>query len=622
MPLTPGQILNNRYRLVKLLGQGGFGAVYQAWDINLEKLCALKENIDTTEAAQRQFKREARILSDLSHPNLPRVIDHFIIPGRGQYLVMDYIEGEDLQEKLDKANGPLPVSQALQWIEQVCDALEYLHSQEPPVIHRDIKPANIKISSQSRAILVDFGIAKIYDPSLKTTTGAQAVTPGFSPPEQYGKGITDGQSDIYALGATLYTLLTGQEPPASVDILAKNCHPPPSANSVNSAISPGVSKTIELAMQLEKASRFRSAAEFKVALKKNVASLVGQKIGQESLSASVTPTAKASSREIQWELILIGIAICLVAVIVLGLLFSGQKSANSPTTNNPVLILTTESISPIITETPFITTPKLETANPILKSTSTVAPPSNVLPDRIIDDYGVPMALVPAGEFIMGSLAGGSDERPLHRIRLDSFYMDVYEVTNARYAQCEQAGACEKPQNIGSFSHEEYYGNAAYNDYPVIFVTWFSARAYCEWRGVRLPTEAEWEKAAHGWLEDATYPWGNEAPVCQPGVPNGARFDDYDICHDVDTSAVGMYAPNGYGLFDMAGNVWEWVSSLYNPYPYLAGDGREEINARGLRVLRGGSWRDNLIGLTVFDRGRSDPSIIDYDFGFRCARSP
>ena len=211
MPLLPNQILNNRYRIVKLLGQGGFGAVYRAWDLNLDHQRAIKENLDTSPQAQRQFKREAQILDVLVHPNLPRVIDHFIVPNQGQYLVMDFVEWQDLGEML--MNGPLPEARVLPWIIQVCDALIYLHSQNPPVIHRDIKPGNIKITPDGRAILVDFGISKVYDPTLSTTVGARAVTPGYSPPEQYGKGATDARSDMYALGATLYHLLTGQAPP-------------------------------------------------------------------------------------------------------------------------------------------------------------------------------------------------------------------------------------------------------------------------------------------------------------------------------------------------------------------------------------------------------------------------
>jgi serine/threonine protein kinase len=220
MPLIPGQIINSRYRIVKQLAQGGFGAVYRAWDTALNHACALKENLAKDVNAQKQFEREATILAPLRHPNLPAVTDYFDVPGQGQYLVMDFVEGEDLQDKLDRAGQSLPEAQVVGWIAQVCDALTYLHSQNPPIIHRDIKPANIKITPQGQAVLVDFGIAKLYVPSQKTTLGARAVTPGYSPPEQYGQGNTDARTDVYALAATLYTMLAGQEPQESVQRLA------------------------------------------------------------------------------------------------------------------------------------------------------------------------------------------------------------------------------------------------------------------------------------------------------------------------------------------------------------------------------------------------------------------
>jgi serine/threonine protein kinase len=268
MPLQTGQILNNRYRIVRKIAEGGFGAIYRGYDITLKRPCALKENFDTSPQAQKQFEHEAVILANLDHPNLPRVTDHFSIPAQGQYLVMDFIEGEDLQEMLDRVGSLLPESQVLPWIDQICDALEYLHSQKPPIIHRDIKPANIKITPQDNAILVDFGIAKVYDPHTKTTIGARAVTPGYSPPEQYGQGTTDARSDVYALGATLYTLLTGKEPQESVEILAGVKSPVPLQNLSNPSISAGVSAAVGRAMEIDAARRFQSVAEFNNALRK------------------------------------------------------------------------------------------------------------------------------------------------------------------------------------------------------------------------------------------------------------------------------------------------------------------------------------------------------------------
>ena len=293
LTLSPGTILKDRYRIVRQLGQGGFGAVYRAWDLNLSAPCAVKENFDTSPEATRQFAREASMLANLHHPNLPRVTDHFNIPGQGQYLVMDYVEGQDLQEMLDKSTGPLPVPAVIEWICQACDSLTYLHDQQPPVIHRDIKPANIKVKPpdklhpQGTAMLVDFGIAKIYDPSRRTTQAAQAVTPGFSPIEQYGQKPTDARTDLYALGATAYALLTGQEPPISIDRLTGT--PLPRPGNLNPDISPALESALLKCMQVMREDRYQSAAEFKAALQLSGAS------HQTALTQEAMPTSRPQS---------------------------------------------------------------------------------------------------------------------------------------------------------------------------------------------------------------------------------------------------------------------------------------------------------------------------------------
>ncbi len=218
-------ILENRYRIRRLLSQGGMGAVYLAVDTRFKTPVAIKENFVQTgpgldrEASKRQFEAEATVLNGLHHPNLPRVTDLFIA-GERQYLVMDFIEGPDLWAKIESQGQPLAEREALEIIIQVCQALIYLHQQEPPVLHRDIKPQNIKVTPEGRVVLVDFGLAKVGGPDVKTHLGARGWTDGFSPPEQYmGSQRTTPASDIYALGATLYALLTGVEkPPASTGL--------------------------------------------------------------------------------------------------------------------------------------------------------------------------------------------------------------------------------------------------------------------------------------------------------------------------------------------------------------------------------------------------------------------
>jgi serine/threonine protein kinase len=335
MPLSTGQTLNNRYRIVKLLGQGGYGAVYRAWDLNMQAPVAVKECFDTSPSAQRQFQTEARLLFTLNHPNLPRVFDHFTLPGMGQYLVMNYIEGEDLHTMLARSAAPLPQAQALAWLTQVCEALEYLHKQVPPVIHRDIKPANIRITPAGKAMLVDFGIAKVFDPVQKTTVGARAVTPGYSPPEQYGQGTTDTRSDVYSLGATLYTLLTGQKPVESVFRITSQ--PLTSPRQLNPAIAPSTESIILKAMELGPETRFQAISDLQDAITRPVGiPLPTEKVSQVSPQSDSTslqaplPSTPASAPPHRSPWVWLGIGGALVAgcllLVVAGAYFLSQSS--------------------------------------------------------------------------------------------------------------------------------------------------------------------------------------------------------------------------------------------------------------------------------------------------------
>jgi peptide/nickel transport system substrate-binding protein len=283
----PVRILIGRYRLEKELGRGGFGAVYSAWDTNLNLRCAVKENLEVTPEAQRQFSREATILASLTHPNLPRVTDHFTIPDQGQYLVMDFVEGEDLLSLVSR-QGKQPVREALKWASQVADALVYLHAQNPPVIHRDIKPANIRITPEGKATLVDFGLVKIFSPQLKTTVGARAVTPGYAPPEQYGQGMTDVRTDIYALGATLYNLLTGLQPLESVlRAVGSNMM---KIREVCPEVPQKVEAVVDRAMALGPSARYQTAADFREALDSCLAEIEQPVLVARPSMQSVAPT--------------------------------------------------------------------------------------------------------------------------------------------------------------------------------------------------------------------------------------------------------------------------------------------------------------------------------------------
>jgi Tol biopolymer transport system component len=264
MPLEIGEFLKDRYKIEAILGQGGMGAVYRAVDENLGVAVAVKENLFITEEYARQFHREASILAGLRHPNLPRVTDHFVIEGEGQYLVMDYVEGEDLRDKLER-NEIIPEETALPWFMEICDALAYLHSRVPPIYHRDIKPGNIKITPDGRAVLVDFGLAKVADEDGSTTAGAKAMTPGFSPPEQYGTGPTDARTDVYSLAATLYAALCGAIPEDALERAMRRETLTP-LRKWNSKVSSGVARALERALEVSPDERYQTINELAAAL--------------------------------------------------------------------------------------------------------------------------------------------------------------------------------------------------------------------------------------------------------------------------------------------------------------------------------------------------------------------
>lgn len=264
MTLEAGTYLHRRYKIVECLAQGGMGSVYTAMDENLGMVVAVKENLFTTDEYSRQFRLEAVILANLRHPNLPRVSDHFSIDGQGQYLVMDYIEGEDLRERMERV-GTLSEDEVITIGAAICDALTYLHTRTPPILHRDIKPGNVKIAPDGHIVLVDFGLAKVLQGNEVTTVGARAMTPGYSPPEQYGTGRTDPRTDIYSLGATLYAAITGVIPEDGLARAMDNLRLAP-IRKRNPSTSRRLALAIERAMAVDPEDRYQTAEDFKRAL--------------------------------------------------------------------------------------------------------------------------------------------------------------------------------------------------------------------------------------------------------------------------------------------------------------------------------------------------------------------
>ena len=330
--LDPGTRLRERYELLGLIGQGGMGAVYKATDLRLPgRLCAVKEiwlpsdmSAEALAQAREQFLREASTLARLDHPNLPKVSDYFTLtPVTDQpaplttsrdYLVMDYVPGQDLHQIVQEARREgqfLDERTVLGWMTQLCDALSYLHSQDPPVIHRDVKPANVKLTPEGRIKLVDFGLVKPLDPQdPKTLTGLRGIgSLPYTPIEQYAGelGHTDTRSDLYALGATIYHLLTGR-PPASAQDRFLEPEALVKPRQINPAISPAVERAMLSTLALHPKERPDSVAAWSKMLLGD-APTIPVRVRQEGLGW------RQAIRE-NWWLLLIAMAAISVAIAV------------------------------------------------------------------------------------------------------------------------------------------------------------------------------------------------------------------------------------------------------------------------------------------------------------------
>ena len=371
----------------------------------------------------------------------------------------------------------------------------------------------------------------------------------------------------------------------------------------------------EIRFQTEKARLLQEKADLEKKLQEECLTL--ERIDAQRIPKVETPPVPAKHQSKLIGILGFSIFTILVAGYAITRFLSGTPVAGVPT--EPVAPTKEESSS--IEAATGVPVTSNDSSAPTLASPTPVPPPteaptmtaSGPLPE-IIDEKGAEMVLVPEGDFLMGSDRGATDEQPSHTVYLDAFYVDKFEVTNKLYKACVEEGMCDPPKQTFFFiesPNKIYYGNPQYDNYPVVYVDWNMAKAFCERRGARLPTEAEWEKAARG-TDGNTYPWGKDLN-CQRA--------NYQGCVNR-TSEVGSY-PDGispFGVHDMTGNVWEWVADWYADNYYLKSS---ENNPPGpisgqSRVLRGGSWPR--FDVTVYHRSKFAPSYNTFDIGFRCSR--
>ncbi|HSP63507.1 MAG TPA: bifunctional serine/threonine-protein kinase/formylglycine-generating enzyme family protein [Pyrinomonadaceae bacterium] len=630
--LAPNTILRERYRIIHQLGHGGMGAVYQAMDENLSCVVAVKETFATTDEQRRAFRREAELLANLSHPTLPRVMDHFT-HGEGQFLVMQFVPGHDLAELLELREQPFAVAKVIEWADQLLDALEELHSSNPPIVHRDIKPANLKVTPKGKVLLLDFGLAKGVAGQMSTADvdshgkSIYGYTPNYAPLEQIRGRGTDPRSDLYSLAATMWTLLTGEVPPDALSRVAEkeegNQDPLRAAHEINPQVPMHLSNLLGQAMSLNRNQRPAKAAEMRNALsevrqaefeRSTLPLPRPNALKSTSLPASPPPerTKKAPEPAVQtpssphvptmrvdsppavptWER---------DGTPATANSFAGEAEPRKKRWKPAALIVTGVLVLAIaiglLAWRPW--------AGKEQSGSNGAAKTNQQAGSTATNNPAAPagMVYVPGGQFMMGRDDGDEYERPAHKVTVKPFFIDVHEVTLEDYMKFVRATGRKYFVADGTFQTEMQH--------PASEITWYDAVAYAQWAGKRLPSEEEWEFAARG-NDGRRYPWGNE---WKEGLANTSEAKTA-------INDVGRFkGTSPFGLLDMVGNVWEWTASNLGAYP--GGQLPKQITG-DLRVIRGGSYTESKGEATTTYR-RGYPARGNYDYtktGFRCAKDP
>jgi len=559
MPLTTLHIARNRYRIEAIAARSPDGATYRAFDLQRGLPVFLDESvprpgIDSDTLARRRalLRQRAAVLSEIDHPHLAGVVEAFD-EGGADYLATDVVEGEALADLIVRA-GAVPESRVLLWAHQLLGALAACH--ERGVAHGAVSPQAITITPSGDAILGGFAQPVVQDPLARRSPARRGSA--SRTPDGRSRATPDYSHDLHDLAATLAAALAGQS----------------SARAGRRRLStPRGEATRSLRAVLMRA--LASAPEKRWPDARTMAAALppAGPAGAWPLAGRPQRAETPARRWVRW-----------LWAPAAGVLLLAAAVAWATATQAP------ETVLVAVTPTALASVPVIS---------STVRPRD-----------GMAMVYVPAGTFAMGSIYGNRDNRPVHDVTLDAFWIDQTEVTNAQYSWCVAAGAC------GAI---EPFEDPALNDaqHPVAGVTWHDAVDYCTWVGARLLTEAEWEYAARG-PEARMYPWGAVRPT---GYANCAE----DYCADGFASSAPVASfPNGaswVGAVDMAGNVWEWVNDWYEQGYYFASPsvnptGPEEGATRG---LRGGGWGYNAANVRSTRRGSGFPGARSEYLGFRCA---
>jgi len=639
-----------KYEILAELGKGGFGVVYKARDLTLDRIVALKvlhAQLTLDDRFVQYFEREARSLAKIDHPNVVTI--HEIGNYEGQvYIAMRYLANGNLAEKL-RREGPLRQNEAFKIFSQICNGLTAGHKRG--IVHRDVKPGNILFDDYDQAVVADFSIAKAVQMSTVVASSGSvgfAGTPSYMPPEMWDDGVVTPAVDQYSLACVLYEMMTRRKL-FEGETTSKIMHSHFAPLALSESLPAGLRSILQKALAFNPEDRFSSMEEFRravVTYAKNGSCLTpesqvnlivepnprlieGLQEKSEKKFAGVTAKPNQAKRlptSLYW---IIGATLAIILPLIF--LIRANLSSSVPGAEiDPSTALPTDA-SIILTEVSAGTSAVSIVPTNTNSPTSTPEPTIETYSTRVRKIDGMEQVFVPAGSFTMGSDYEEEREKPQHTVWLDDYWIDTYEVTNAQYAMCVSAGACNAPDYRNSLTQDKYYGNTSFDNYPVLFVSWYDASDYCGWVGGKLPTEAEWEKAARGDQDARMFPWGNNfasnyANLCDRNCTMSWKNSNYDDGY-IDTAPVTSF-PDGvsqYGAMNMAGNICEWVADWYKvDYFYNKQDWSEPIGptSGSTRVIKGGSWYDDTDILRVSARYGFDPNKSFYDVGFRCVIQP
>jgi formylglycine-generating enzyme required for sulfatase activity len=673
-----GTTVAEKYVVESLVGEGGFAVVYRANHIIWKRPVALKvfKGLARFAAAEREklieaFVDEGKVLADLSERSAAicqaRDVGTLSTPAGDTipFLVLEWLEGASLDrvlaDELRRMMGQRTLTETVMFLDPVAEALALAHRRG--IAHRDVKPANIFILGDPRGActlkLLDFGIAKVAQEARVMEKGEGGAfvqsqsagspslfTPAYGAPEQFSRsiGATGPWTDVFALALIALELMTGQaaligDTLAQIGFASTDRNRRPTPRTLGLAVTDAVEQAFARAVSVDPKERYPNAGEFWMALRQamNMSSsssvLDGRfssasvpdrpsspgaspAVGVTSVSAVVTPEPPPKSHSKLVATIALGVVGLLVAA-------KGVTSVMSKRGETPPAALS--SAAPIA-------------APPVVKEEPTCAA-------RMIK-------IRPKGdgrhEFFMGSDDGLDFEKPAHKVALDAFCMDEFEVTTEGYQECVDKGSCPAAGKNNAWEGITAKDHTAFDPlcnarapedrgkHPINCVTWQDATAFCSAQGKRLPTEAEWEFAARG-PDGRIYPWGDEAPsanflnACgkecttwgkRNHVEESAMYQDDDGFPN--TAPVGSF-PAGksrYGVQDVVGNVWEWVSDYYAAYEAKIAENPKGPESGSERVIRGGAWNGAYPSwVRPTFRYHADPTQRSYGIGFRCAKS-